>query len=92
MSKKPKKNNVRPPGGSPTGFISFSDVLESADPAMETSPKTAADSTVYTGANPEVGLMVRKALKKDPTTRLRALRDLRSTLQVPSAPCTYDSA
>lgn len=78
-NKKLKKANA--PGAAATGFISFSDVA--ADAAGESpSRKGAADSNVYTGGNPEISILVRKVTKKDHTTRLRALRELKELLQV----------
>ena len=79
-NKKSKKANA--PGAAATGFISFSDVA--ADATYDShSPKTGpGDINVYTGGNPEIGILVRKVTKKDYTTRLRALRELKEMMQV----------
>jgi hypothetical protein len=96
--RQPKKSSSHSVGSGAGGFISFSDVAASggqsafppgsplasgSDTPTPTSTSAAdAGTAIYSGTHAGIALLVRKVLKKDPTTRLRALRELKTILQV----------
>lgn len=59
-------------------FISFSDVVSS--PVAQSSPITPIP--VYTGTDPALSVIAKKLSKKNSTTRLKALTELKDIAQV----------
>jgi hypothetical protein len=64
--------------GLDTGFISFSDVVRS----NEESVQILGPSPVYTGADPDLAVISKKLCKKNSSTRIKALSELKAIMEV----------
>jgi hypothetical protein len=67
--------------GLETGFISFSDVVRK----NEESVQFIGPSPVYTGADPDLAVISKKLCKKNSSTRMKALSELRTLVEVCSS-------
>ena len=85
-------SNVKAKRGPPTGgFISFSDVIGSTTAVVsETAePSFASPSPMYTGDDVELSSVMKKMLKKDSSTRKKALIDMQSIIQSRGSEIVY---
>ena len=91
MSTRKEKKSSSSAGAPPGVFISFADVAEEPPPDsphqstidVRGERDNAPESTVYyNGPYPQIALLCRRIMKKDGSTKLKALRELRGVIKV----------